>query len=64
MTRLSSALGCGVHDLLPVTAQPDFLPVVRNQVRRQIDALLRTDDSQTLSLLDRLLVMLSETTPF
>lgn len=60
--RLAAALGCTIHDLLPLAAPPDALSVLRGQVRRQIQTLLQTDDRQTLSLLAQLLARLSETT--
>lgn len=63
VARLAAALGCTVHDLLPLTSMPDELTVLRSQVRRQVQTLLHTDDRQTLSLLAQLLARLSETTP-
>jgi transcriptional regulator with XRE-family HTH domain len=61
--RLAAALGCTVHDLLPITAPPDDLAVLREQVRRQVEALLQTQDRQTLALVAQLLARVSETTP-
>jgi hypothetical protein len=60
--RLADALGCSIHDLLPITAPPDDLTVLREQVRRQVEALLQTEDRQTLALVAQMLARISETT--
>lgn len=61
--RLATALGCTIHDLLPLTAPPDDLAVLRDQVRGQVEALLQTEDRQTLALVAQLLARVHETTP-
>jgi transcriptional regulator with XRE-family HTH domain len=61
--KLAAALGCTVHDLLPLAALPDDLAVLREQIRRQVEALLQTEDRQTLALVAQLLARVSETTP-
>ena len=60
--RLAAALGCTLHDLLPLTAPPDDLAILRDQVQRQVEALMVTKDRQTFSLLAQFLARLSETT--
>lgn len=61
--RLADALGCTIHDLLPITTQPDDRAVLREQVNRQVEALLTTDDRQSLALVAQILARVSETTP-
>ena len=61
VARLAAALGTTPADLLPLTP-PDDLPVLRQQARNLFDALIETDDRQTLSLLNQLLARLTETT--
>ena len=61
--RLAAALGCTIHDLLPITAPSDDLGVLREQIRRQVEILLETQDRQTLALVAQLLARVSETTP-
>src|SRR5258708_4653485 len=53
--RLATALGCSVHDLLPLAAPPDELSVLRDQIQRQVEVLLRTTDRQSLALVAQLL---------
>lgn len=61
--RIAAALGCTVHDLLPLVSPADDLGVLRDQIRRQVEELLKTDDRQTLALVAQLLARISETTP-
>jgi transcriptional regulator with XRE-family HTH domain len=61
--RLAAALGCTIHDLLPLAAPPEDLAVLREQVRRQVEALLQIEDRQALGLVAQLLARVSETTP-
>ena len=61
--RIADALGCTVHDLLPITAPAADLGVLREQIRRQVEILLETQDRQTLALVAQLLARVSETTP-
>jgi transcriptional regulator with XRE-family HTH domain len=61
--RIAAALGCTVHDLLPLAEPPDDLGVLREQIRRQVDILLDSQDAQTLALVAQLLARVCETTP-
>lgn len=61
--KLAVALGCTVHDLLPLAEPPDDMAVLREQIRRQVDILLESQDRQTLALVAQLLARVSETTP-
>ena len=58
--RLANALGTTLTDLLPRTAPPDPLVVLRDQARRLFDELLRRADRETLQLLVPLLARLLE----
>ncbi|MEJ7636429.1 MAG: hypothetical protein WKF75_00175 [Singulisphaera sp.] len=60
MDRLAKALGTTVADLLPATASPDTLPILREQARALFDSLLRTADRETLLMLNPLLARLHE----
>jgi transcriptional regulator with XRE-family HTH domain len=60
--KLAVALGSTVHDLLPLTASADEVSVLRDQIRRQVDSVLQTDDRQTLGLLAQLLARITATT--
>ncbi len=62
LDRLAAALGVSATELLPAAAPADDLDVIRDQVRRQTEALLQSEDRQTLSLLAQFLARLSETT--
>ena len=57
--KIANALGYTIHDLLPTSEPPDDLTVLREQVKRQVESLLNTEDLQTLSLLAQLLARLS-----
>jgi transcriptional regulator with XRE-family HTH domain len=61
--RLAAALGCTVHDLLPLAEPPDDLGVLREQISRQVAILLESQDPQTLALVAQLLARVCETTP-
>jgi hypothetical protein len=61
VARLAATLGSPIADLLPTTAPPDDLAVQRRQARRLRDALLQTEDRETLSLLNQFLARLAET---
>ena len=61
--RLADALGCTIHDLLPVATPPDDLGVLREQISRQVEIVLQSQDAQTLALVAQLLSRVCETTP-
>jgi transcriptional regulator with XRE-family HTH domain len=63
LDRLATALGTTPANLLPTVTPADELTVLRQQVRRQVEVLLQTEDSQTLALLTQFLARLSHTTP-
>lgn len=58
--RLAKALGTTTHELLPTTASPDTLAVLREQARRLFDAVLQNADRETLLGLCPLLARLAE----
>jgi transcriptional regulator with XRE-family HTH domain len=58
--RLAKALGATAHELLPTTASPDTLAVLREQARRLFDAVLQDADRETLLSLCPLLARLAE----
>ena len=58
--RLARALGTTVIDLLPATASPDTLAVLREQAKRLFDAVLQQADRETLQMLCPLLARLVE----
>ena len=60
MDRLASALGTTVADLLPTTASPETLPILRDQARALFESLLQTADRETLLMLNPLLARLIE----
>jgi len=61
--RLAAALGTTAGDLLPSAESPDTAGVLRDQARRQFDAVVDAADQATLSLLVQFLARLRETTP-
>jgi transcriptional regulator with XRE-family HTH domain len=60
VARLARALGTTSHDLLPETATPDTLAVLREQARELFEALLLSADRETLLMLNPLLARLVE----
>jgi transcriptional regulator with XRE-family HTH domain len=58
--RLAKALGTTVTDLLPTTATPDTLAVLRDRAMRLFDTLLQIADRETLLMLNPLLAGLVE----
>lgn len=58
--RLAKALGVTLTDLLPATAPPDTLAVLRDQARRLFEVVLQTADRETLRMLCPLLARLTE----
>jgi len=58
-----AALGTTIADLLPEADPPDPAPVLREQARRLFEAVLKSDDTVTLTLLTQFLARLAETTP-
>ena len=60
MARLARALGATSHDLMPETAPPDSMAVLREQARGLFEALLAAADRETLLMLNPLLARLVE----
>lgn len=58
--RLATALGTTASDLLPTTASPDTLAVLRDQARKLFESLLQTADREMLLLLCPMLARLAE----
>ena len=61
VARFALALGTEIADLLPTTEAPDDLAVIRRQAKKLFDAIVQTEDRQTLSLLNQFLARISET---
>lgn len=62
VARLAKALGTTSADLLPTTAPPDTLAILKDQARELFDRLLQVSDRERLLLLCPLLRLLSENT--
>lgn len=60
LARLAAALGTTVADLVPAAGPPDTDAVLRAEVRRLTDDLLRSGDRDTLLLLAQLLARLTQ----
>jgi transcriptional regulator with XRE-family HTH domain len=60
VARLAQALGTTSHDLLPETAAPDTLAILRGHARGLCDELLEVADRETLLMLNPLLARLVE----
>jgi transcriptional regulator with XRE-family HTH domain len=58
--RLARALGTTMTDLLPTTAPPDTLAVLRDQARQLFDSLVQAADREALLMLNPLLARLNE----
>ena len=58
--RLATALGTTVHDLLPLTDQPDTRVALRREAERLVGNLVGTADQPALILLNSLLAMMAE----
>src|SRR5262245_25832009 len=58
--RLARALGTTTHDLLPTTASPDTLAVLRERAARLFNAVVQTADRETLQVLCPLLARFGE----
>ena len=61
VARFATALGTEIANLLPTNPLPDDLAVLRKQAKKLFDALLQTEDRETLSLLNQFLARLAET---
>lgn len=61
VARCAVALGTEIADLLPTTAPPDDLAVIRRQAKKLFDAIMQSEDRQTLALLNQFLARLVET---
>lgn len=60
VARLAGALGTTTHGLMPSTAPPDTMAVLRDQARGLFDALLAAADRETLLMLNPLFARLVE----
>jgi transcriptional regulator with XRE-family HTH domain len=60
--RLAKALGASVPDLLPVSAPPDTLTVLRNQSKRMFEELMKASDAEVYAILNPFLAHLVEST--
>lgn len=58
--RLAKALGTTVADLVPTTAPPDTLPILREQADKLFKTLMQSANTETLLVLNPLLAMLAE----
>lgn len=58
--RLAKALGTSAADLLPTSAPPDTLEVLRAQARSLFETLLESADRETLLMVNPLLARLVE----
>ena len=58
--RLAKALGTTAAELLPETASPDTLPILREQAKVLFEALIKTADRETFLMLNPLLIRLNE----
>jgi hypothetical protein len=60
LARLAGALGTTATDLLPASEAPDPLPILHEQTKRLLDALIESGDSTTFQQLNPLLALLVE----
>jgi transcriptional regulator with XRE-family HTH domain len=60
VARLARALGTTSHDLMPATAPPDTMAMLRDQARELFEALLTAAERETLLMLNPLLARLVE----
>lgn len=60
VARFAEALGTEIADLLPMTAPPDDLAVMRRQAKKLFEAIVQTEDRPTLALLNQFLARLAE----
>lgn len=60
VARLAKALGTTSHDLMPETAPPDTIALLRVQARDLFESLIATADRETLLMLNPLLARLAE----
>jgi len=58
--RLATALGATVHDLLPLTASPDTVQVLREQSQKLYEALQQAGDREMFLMLNPLMARLVE----
>jgi transcriptional regulator with XRE-family HTH domain len=58
--RLAKALGTTVADLVPTTAPPDTLPILREQADKLFKTLMQSANRETLLKLNPLLALLAE----
>lgn len=60
VARLAKALGASVSDLLPELAPPDPLPILKDQAKQLLDALLEHGDREAFLRLNPFLALLVE----
>lgn len=60
LDRLAKALGTSATDLLPTTAPPDSMVVLRERAKKLFDAVLQSADRDALMMLNPLLARLGE----
>jgi transcriptional regulator with XRE-family HTH domain len=58
--RLAAVLGTTVVDLLPVTGQPDPLPILVNEAKRMLDQLVESGARESFLRLNPILSLLVE----
>lgn len=58
--RLATALGVPVAELLPTEEVPDSLVAMRQQIRKLVEELLKSDDRAALLVLTQVLARLAE----
>lgn len=58
--RLAAVLATTVNDLLPIVDEPDSLPVLVNEAKRMLDALIASGSREAFVKLNPILSMLAE----
>lgn len=58
--RLAAVVGASVTDLLPTSADPDPLPVLKDQAKELLDGLLEKGDREVFLRLNPMLALLAE----
>ncbi len=62
VARLADALGASIHDLLPISSEPDSRRVLREQAGKLVGTIADAEDQEALTLLNQFLAMLAEAT--
>jgi transcriptional regulator with XRE-family HTH domain len=60
LARLAGALGTTATELLPASEAPDPLPVLKEQAKRLLEALIETGDRESFQQLNPFLALLVE----